>query len=187
MFCIQYDARVCKCACDCLFVTRWLWCVFRCVCDGISPLNQSIVCVHTTGFLCLLFPPLEYHLLTHSLSPISLHPPFFLVLVYFLWSVCLCEIPFFSPPVWEAAVGMTPHCLCYRILTERIQSDSSHCVSVCLAVCVLIWHSRRSSPDFSRPFIQPCLSFHLVCLWLWARIFCVYVCVCVWCVFCVCW
>lgn len=42
-----YDAReaVCGCACDCMFVTSWLWCVFRCARYDISVLNQSFVCV----------------------------------------------------------------------------------------------------------------------------------------------
>ena len=143
--------------------------------------SESVYCLRAHNRLSVSLaysPPLVN--LSHS-------PCLFFLCVHLLLFLCLfvsaaALLSVWIPLLHLAAVGMTPHCLCYRILTGRIVSDSSHCLSPCVwlwvcvcvcmcvcvrafvCVCVLIWHSQRSSPDFSRLLVQPRVSFQLAIL-----------------------
>ncbi len=177
--------------CSCGWVRTCMWlrvchssvivCLSLCVLRHFS--SESIYCLSAHNRLSVplpYFPPLVY--LSHSqcLFFVRVHLSALLFLCLCVSVAVLSVWNPLSTPVREAVVGMTPHCLCYRILTGRILSDSSLCLSACLAVCVPIWHSQRSSPDFSRLFVQSGISFQLVCVFLrlWATIF-VCVCLCV--------
>lgn len=76
MFSIQGDACVCRCACDCLFVTCCLWCVFHLLVATFF-LWINLLCVCTQQAFCssLLFPSLAYLSHTHCLL-FSLHSLF---------------------------------------------------------------------------------------------------------------
>lgn len=137
----------------------------------LSWISLLFVCTQQAFCYSPLFPPLVYLSLTLCVSSFTVFT--FLLLCVF---VSAAVFALFTP-VREAVVRVTPHCLCYRIFTGRKLSDSAHCVSARVWLCVC--PDLTFSVQFTRFFQTVHSAWHffptaiLVCLRLCEHVWCV--------------